>query len=106
MYFLRILRPPRSTLFPYTALFRSMTATISPRSSNGCGGEVLRARNRSATRRTMIALAVPKAVPRSEEHTSELQSRQYIGYRLMFAKKNDINVECSIFLQSYTMRLR
>src|SRR3712207_7918868 len=95
-FFLMIRRPPRSTLFPYTTLFRS---------SN---------RQRSATRRTRLCLSsfssvpysreigssatsvgsrntvtggVPRVGSRSEEHTSELQSRQYLVCRLLLEKK-------------------
>src|SRR5215217_8470495 len=67
-FFLMIRRPPRSTLFPYTTLFRS------PR------------RHRPRPR-----LAHPQRPPsrraRSEEHTSELQSRQYLVCRLLLEKK-------------------
>src|SRR3712207_7662334 len=77
-----IRRPPRSTLFPYTTLFRS----------GGLGrgrlrphpGRVLR--HRGATRRA--ALRARMGDPRrSEEHTSELQSRQYLVCRLLLEKK-------------------
>src|SRR3712207_8235044 len=78
-----IRRPPRSTLFPYTTLFRSawafpMSADIlsSPRP------EVERARPNGVRWR-----AHPGSVPRSEEHTSELQSRQYLVCRLLLEKK-------------------
>src|SRR3712207_6949563 len=84
-----IRRPPRSTLFPYTTLFRSATsstarsATAPPASSTkahrtfqtGIGG----GRSSSATASTSST--------RSEEHTSELQSRQYLVCRLLLEKK-------------------
>src|SRR5258707_10445723 len=65
-----IRRPPRSTLFPYTTLFRSR------------GGEGRRAKNRApqGTRSSDRS-------DRSEEHTSELQSRQYLVCRLLLEKK-------------------
>src|SRR5476651_2847875 len=68
-FFLMIRRPPRSTLFPYTTLFRSHARrrlrSVAPSlAARGCGGGV-----------------------RSEEHTSELQSRQYLVCRLLLAKK-------------------
>src|SRR6266576_5901648 len=66
-FFLMIRRPPRSTLFPYTPLFRS-------RPLPGPGGGAARHR-REAER------------PRSEEHTSELQSRRDIVCRLLLEKK-------------------
>src|SRR3712207_8125780 len=89
-FFLMIRRPPRSTLFPYTTLFRSsssttMTVPIHPirssisastwgsgdRSGGRCGGAW-----------------------RSEEHTSELQSRQYLVFRLLLEKKKKIYSSC------------
>src|SRR5258707_10688536 len=68
-----IRRPPRSTLFPYTTLFRSRTARaqLPPRR---------RARRRAPGRES-------PSVARSEEHTSELQSRQYLVCRLLLEKK-------------------
>src|SRR3712207_8327156 len=73
-----IRRPPRSTLFPYTTLFRSRCRTG--------------ARDRSARlvfppRRRGTGRRDP-GPPRSEEHTSELQSRQYLVCRLLLEKKN------------------
>src|SRR3712207_7051494 len=74
-----IRRPPRSTLFPYTTLFRSHPSQ--PTTSNGCSG---------------VTCTVPVSPPgRSEEHTSELQSRQYLVCRLLLEKKkNKKYVEC------------
>src|SRR5258707_5276829 len=80
-FFLMIRRPPRSTLFPYTTLFRSpQGATCSPGCRNGAFGEcrpafALMPRQRWSTQ------------ARSEEHTSELQSRQYLVCRLLLEKK-------------------
>src|SRR3712207_8982139 len=92
-----IRRPPRSTLFPYTTLFRSMvrvTAAWCAEDNNVRGaGKVLRARlvhhrAKSWCRPCLSALADPFAGPeRSEEHTSELQSRQYLVCRLLLEKK-------------------
>src|SRR3712207_7234390 len=77
-----IRRPPRSTLFPYTTLFRS-----------GAVGRDGGRRGR-AHRGQLVELANgvgpdELAVVRSEEHTSELQSRQYLVCRLLLAKKHD-----------------
>src|SRR2546430_8888289 len=71
-FFLMIRRPPRSTLFPYTTLFRSAPAALRLR-------QVLRA----------FALADPRGLERrrSEEHTSELQSQSNIVCRLLLEKK-------------------
>src|SRR5947209_12346958 len=86
-----IRRPPRSTLFPYTTLFRSRRSGCSSAST---------ARWRSVvTERTMSAVSEasrPMAYPllwRSEEHTSELQSRQYLVCRLLLEKKKYTQIE-------------
>src|SRR3712207_8865153 len=101
-----IRRPPRSTLFPYTTLFRSSTgakgnsasyagdisddgrwvvfysnATNLVTPSSGTSNIFLRDRQRRETRRLTVG--------RSEEHTSELQSRQYLVCRLLLEKKKD-----------------
>src|SRR3712207_8079404 len=82
-----IRRPPRSTLFPYTTLFRSEPV---PRAAPGAlvpGQQprvVLCARRRQPR---VVAALGDRPVPRSEEHTSELQSRQYLVCRLLLEKK-------------------
>src|SRR3712207_8977841 len=96
-----IRRPPRSTLFPYTTLFRStkrvsiIEAGIKPRSpSNSTESPPLTARvpltvTTSPSRPISLshALRASKRFLRSEEHTSELQSRQYLVCRLLLDKK-------------------
>src|SRR3712207_6873121 len=88
-----IRRPPRSTLFPYTTLFRSGAALRG-------GGRPTRARRRVPERlppappdparvRTYEQMFIASGT-RSEEHTSELQSRQYLVCRLLLEKKNTI----------------
>src|SRR3712207_7654248 len=81
-----IRRPPRSTLFPYTTLFRSQ----------GTGRRCAQEGSRARVRRRGAAAALPqrpaqsgarRRAPRSEEHTSELQSRQYLVCRLLLEKK-------------------
>src|SRR3712207_6998145 len=81
-----IRRPPRSTLFPYTTLFRSVSAH-----SAAC-------RRRAASRAQVFRPAAVALVEharrqrtRSEEHTSELQSRQYLVCRLLLEKKKKNN---------------
>src|SRR5256885_12082151 len=74
-----IRRPPRSTLFPYTTLFRSHPCGSTPCRRRGC-------RRRSSNRR---ALRVRNGRPRSEEHTSELQSPCNLVCRLLLEKKNN-----------------
>src|SRR3989449_3170447 len=86
-FFLMIRRPPRSTLFPYTTLFRSarrgsVTRRIGRRRSDA--SPVSRAGNRCPASRPSVRRAV---VPRSEEHTSELQSRLHLVCRLLLEKK-------------------
>src|SRR3712207_7681843 len=89
-----IRRPPRSTLFPYTTLFRS---------SHACSGPMLRGSldRRAGDPHWDLRKLEPycgyetydfKAIipPRSEEHTSELQSRQYLVCRLLLEKKKKI----------------
>src|SRR3712207_7136428 len=84
LFFLMIRRPPRSTLFPYTTLFRSKRWL---RSTTGC------ARSSCPTCPTARSSSSPGAPRRlrlggrSEEHTSELQSRQYLVCRLLLEKK-------------------
>src|SRR3712207_6942355 len=86
-----IRRPPRSTLFPYTTLFRShagRAAVPVPRRGAFCDGAAAR---RPAPRPRFMAAREPALLPpvgRSEEHTSELQSRQYLVCRLLLEKKN------------------
>src|SRR3712207_6857579 len=86
-----IRRPPRSTLFPYPTLFRSArggTAHVHAGGAAAPGLAGLRhpGGGRAAPRRGR-GRRVPPAV-RSEEHTSELQSRQYLVCRLLLEKKN------------------
>src|SRR3712207_7582308 len=96
-FFLMIRRPPRSTLFPYTTLFRSVVPQPAPLSTEiepPCASTIAR------------VIDSPRPVPgiassfareerknrsnRSEEHTSELQSRQYLVCRLLLEKKKNI----------------
>src|SRR3989442_11620120 len=74
-----IRRPPRSTLFPYTTLFRSPLRRCAPSPSRG---------GIRAAGDTLGAGAARRAPARSEEHTSELQSRPHLVCRLLLEKKN------------------
>src|SRR6202008_4687432 len=74
LFFLMIRRPPRSTLFPYTTLFRSQPLV-----------ELLGVQPAD---RVVLAQQGCGAVARSEEHTSELQSRQYFVCRLLLEKRD------------------
>src|SRR3712207_7043925 len=85
-----IRRPPRSTLFPYTTLFRSVLSS----SVSLSGAERLpsAAVVQCTPRRFSTRNAGPfSSARRSEEHTSELQSRQYLVCRLLLEKKNKIS---------------
>src|SRR3712207_7336589 len=84
-----IRRPPRSTLFPYTTLFRSPRSRLSKRFRASSGG----ASHHTSTTVSTPATSSPSSANsrsrgRSEEHTSELQSRQYLVCRLLLEKKN------------------
>src|SRR3712207_8980504 len=102
-FFLMIRRPPRSTLFPYTTLFRSGRARVRAAPvRDGLDLEVLAREVRpDAFGRDERAARILRGPPvpvayvvdhqlrvRSEEHTSELQSRQYLVCRLLLEKKN------------------
>src|SRR3712207_8251869 len=98
-----IRRPPRSTLFPYTTLFRSVRALPARRSRTRLRrSRALSAHNeplddsdgvrdriggRERARERTRAIAQRRVVDRSEEHTSELQSRQYLVCRLLLETK-------------------
>src|SRR3989449_2909636 len=94
-----IRRPPRSTLFPYTTLFRSLAACderldhVAAHEAARAGDEhahagaaIGKAKGRSTTRASRPAA-------RSEEHTSELQSRLHLVCRLLLEKKNKTNTK-------------
>src|SRR2546430_10415183 len=90
-----IRRPPRSTLFPYTTLFRSEGEV--PEALPSSGG-------------TLAVIGVPMAefmkltkIPRSEEHTSELQSQSNLVCRLLLEKKKKIQSENSADVTSHTV---
>src|SRR3712207_8941289 len=81
-FFLRIRRPPRSTLFPYTTLFRSFARLALHPSVTEISDEAERGRLVNAAWRRYGAVNSLGLI-RSEEHTSELQSRQYLVCRLL-----------------------
>src|SRR3712207_8071436 len=95
-FFLMIRRPPRSTLFPYTTLFRSLERRCR-RSSRDSLRVSLTSRASSRPSLPGNRPAAPlgadtgrlKSPLRSEEHTSELQSRQYLVCRLLLEKKKN-----------------
>src|SRR5438445_8211704 len=81
-------RPPRSTLFPYTTLFRS-SAQVRAHGADlvQCGGQLADGGGCAGSGLQFGAGGELKTA-RSEEHTSELQSRQYLVCRLLLEKKN------------------
>src|SRR2546423_3495556 len=82
-----IRRPPRSTLFPYTTLFRSRCRSCGRRIRTGPDG---RATAHAYPSAAADGYACAVARPRSEEHTSELQSLAYLVCRLLLEKKNKV----------------
>src|SRR3712207_7886821 len=96
IFFLMIRRPPRSTLFPYTTLFRSrdepdwaakIHVAVAPvYYHNYVLGHPIPSQLRSYLESHVTR--------RSEEHTSELQSRQYLVCRLLLEKKNTLSLHC------------
>src|SRR3712207_7809361 len=90
LFFLMIRRPPRSTLFPYTTLFRSSaprSVVLSTPTSPLCTRGGCRPTHRGTLWRALRPAPAPQRRLRSEEHTSELQSRQYLVCRLLLEKK-------------------
>src|SRR3712207_7455942 len=86
-----IRRPPRSTLFPYTTLFRSSGGPVTV-----TGSALMEAGVRLPTTSPESAYVLRLRaldVTRSEEHTSELQSRQYLVCRLLLEKKNNSHAQ-------------
>src|SRR3712207_8527974 len=95
-----IRRPPRSTLFPYTTLFRSTwSSSLGLISSIICASQVPRTQigvflilsslDFGSILCTLVNRSIPLGSRRSEEHTSELQSRQYLVCRLLLEKKRN-----------------
>src|SRR3712207_8396398 len=100
IFFLMIRRPPRSTLFPYTTLFRSFFVKASQDNVALFGNVRIAAGGKDlykalAETGRVTAEGIFFDTNRSEEHTSELQSRQYLVCRLLLEKKKK---------QSYTLR--
>src|SRR3712207_7169058 len=104
-FFLMIRRPPRSTLFPYTTLFRSRARNYNhiavlddgTRVRAHDGVDIYVARG-TPVRAVFDGVVIDPAVRRSEEHTSELQSRQYLVCRLLLEKKK--NNKCSTLVDN------
>src|SRR2546422_7113568 len=82
-----IRRPPRSTLFPYTTLFRSRSADATTRRPCANSHRKTRHASRFPLPASQPLVFVARRAPRSEEHTSELQSRLHLVCRLLLEKK-------------------
>src|SRR3712207_9307870 len=93
LFFLMLRRPPRSTLFPYTTLFRSLDLLGTHRPHP----RLRRDRRRTVDGQERLVAAQVTRRPRSEEHTSELQSRQYLVCRLLLEKKKITSPNLSYF---------
>src|SRR5256885_3558286 len=90
-----IRRPPRSTLFPYTTLFRSLPAFSSGRSESSTPSSAVKfAIVPGAT--PLVGEYIPSMCARSEEHTSELQSPCNLVCRLLLEKKKKDRVICDL----------
>src|SRR3712207_8560399 len=92
-----IRRPPRSTLFPYTTLFRSLERHAEARDLLWVVAAEQRRHEPADRRRAAVHVPIelvarrdPHRAARSEEHTSELQSRQYLVCRLLLEKKKTL----------------
>src|SRR3712207_7960027 len=93
-----IRRPPRSTLFPYTTLFRSKRTPSAPYCSMRSSGSMPVPSDFDIRRPSGAWMTEWMLTSRSEEHTSELQSRQYLVCRLLLEKKKT----CIIVQPQYT----
>src|SRR2546429_6560272 len=96
-FFLMIRRPPRSTLFPYTTLFRSAVS-----SANTAPPTVRAVGTRGSMPRVWLSWYRPET--RSEEHTSELQSRLHLVCRLLLEKKKATNLHCQPIVVLHILR--
>src|SRR3712207_8790842 len=96
-----IRRPPRSTLFPYTTLFRSVRGVLAQAGQQLSGLPVAVVAKRLALE-VRVDGDNEVAHVRSEEHTSELQSRQYLVCRLLLEKKKK---RCGVMLLVYSQRI-
>src|SRR2546429_6450789 len=85
-----IRRPPRSTLFPYTTLFRSLQCCLGSRRSSTIKYATTARLTTSARPRAGRQSCGRRVFDRSEEHTSELQSRLHLVCRLLLEKKNQL----------------
>src|SRR2546427_8852830 len=90
-----IRRPPRSTLFPYTTLFRSSEEIVTRRGEQDCGGH-----HGPHDEQRDLGRERPGARDRSEEHTSELQSQSNLVCRLLLEKKKISRLRIKMFIMT------
>src|SRR3712207_8222569 len=95
IFFLMIRRPPRSTLVPYTTLFRSGGDAAREAGAQEVAHHGVAEFARRPGRADHGNVLRPEQAPRSEEHTSELQSRQYLVCRLLLEKKKHSTRNCT-----------
>src|SRR2546421_5377392 len=101
-----IRRPPRSTLFPYTTLFRSRSTNNGVTMTLVSQGPLVPAGNRAAPNASFVFGQAVSAIGispqnRSEEHTSELQSRSDLVCRLLLEKKKNVRDAMSVNLRRH-----
>src|SRR3712207_7086864 len=105
-FFLMIRRPPRSTLFPYTTLFRSLRPGAEPACELATDVEL----DVGVAHQEGLCIGVDRdeldPLERSEEHTSELQSRQYLVCRLLLEKNKHSYPATSSFTARFLTLLR
>src|SRR5258708_10315237 len=100
VFFLMIRRPPRSTLFPYTTLFRSSWSCASVKTALPSHSIPVSRYCRPGTTGKLTSTCVSgpsSAIPRSEEHTSELQSPDHLVCRLLLEIKKTHNTQIVIY---------
>src|SRR2546422_4538592 len=99
-----IRRPPRSTLFPYTTLFRSqeLSAPADEHRVHSIHARRLHARHRPKSSSRSSNTRRATSVTRSEEHTSELQSRLHLVCRLLLEKKKQPNCQTATAITNST----
>src|SRR2546430_10695474 len=107
-----IRRPPRSTLFPYTTLFRSVAQCLpggsrnSSRAPPGCSARTPTRVSRGAPGQTSVSPRMRTPTRRSEEHTSELQSQSNLVCRLLLEKKKKKKTHTRVFSYIHHLRSR
>src|SRR5260221_7416651 len=97
-----IRRPPRSTLFPYTTLFRSIVMPLARKSIGATRRDFVSEKNGKAIKSWLSRGAMSPGKARSEEHTSELQSHSDLVCRLLLEKKKN-EMKLPAMTRKYTL---